>query len=177
MLTNEYLAINVEIRCLLSGRLGKQCFLKDAIMTISAFFAQAAKRESEAEHFYWKYIGVALAQRDLGASDFFYWMSDFRRLRVAAIAEWAGIKEISQFGLFKVAREQLDATLKVDAPSVDLNEAMDIALARELSDMKFFEDGGAATDDALVRRFSEELAEDHRQQAQAVERYKGALPY
>ena len=146
-------------------------------MITSALLAEAAKRESDAEVFYWKYIGIALAQRDLGASDFFYRMADFRRLQVEAIAKWAGARAVSQPELSQVVSEAFDRTLKEDAPDVGLIDSMDIALSTELRDMAFFQDMAAAAEDAQTRRFAEELADRHRGQSEDVERSKGSRPY
>jgi hypothetical protein len=156
---------------------GGQQIMKGWIMTTSALLAEAAKRESDAEVHYWKYIGIALAQRDLGACDFFYRMSDFRRLQVEAVAKWAGARAILQPELSQVVSEAFDRTLKEDAPDVGLNEAMDIALSTELRDMAFFHGMTVAAEDESSRRFAEELADRHRRQAEDVERYKGSRPY
>ena len=147
-------------------------------MNAHEFFAQAAHRELEAEAFYWKHIGLALAQRDLGASDFFYRMSDFRRLQREAIAKQTGFKDVLQFGWSKEGgRDNSGVTLEAGATTFGLNEAMDIALSTELRDLAFYQKVALTADDAQISRLAEGLATEHRRQVLAVERYMGQKPY
>lgn len=146
-------------------------------MTNPESLAQAAQRESEAETFYWKQIGAALANRDLGTSDFFYRMSDFRRQQVETIMEWAEVSEHSTFGLSKVNGATLDDALNSDQPYLDLNEAMNLALSTESKDEAFFRDLACSTENPKLREAFEQLADAHQTQVQALERYKGKWPY